>query len=367
MNVICQIPLFKHMRYPIISALLLWSISCSTQHTAHSTDAPKTPAPGNISQSPYGAGDIVTKGYLDSKGVMWFTTTHEGVYKYENGVFTNITEEEGLCSNDVSAVLEDDTGKLWFGTAKGLCVYNGSDFTHIYLPQDDEPSVSPQTGFPSRKTEAVSVLIQDRNSHFWLGTDASGAYRYDQKAFTSFLKFEGRLQPDSMYNNCITSITEDQAGNIWFTSMTHGAISRFDGQSLKHFTTEDGLLGDMITSSFEDQSGRLWFGSIQNLEGGISMYDGQAFTNYTQKDGLCDSNVVCFYEDESGKIWIGTGNGVCYFDGKRFTDFRKDGESLGDIRFITQDKEGHLWFGGRYGVLYRYDGSEITDFTYEKR
>ena len=315
----------------------------------------------------YGAGDIVTKGFLDSENNLWFTTSNEGVYKYNGSEFINITEDDGLCSNDVSSVIEDHNGTMWFATANGLCKYDRSSFFNIALPKNDSLLVSPKTGFPSRTTENVMNLMIDREGNFWLGTDASGAYKYNGTDFQPFLRFAGRLQPDNVYNNCITSILEDKSGNIWFTSMTHGAITRFDGQTLTDFNVKDGLLGDMITSSFQDSNGNIWFGSIQNLEGGISRWNGNSFTNFTVKGGLCDSNVTCFYEDESGKIWIGTGNGVCYYDGKNFTNLDNNGGPLGDIRFIIKDREGNMWFGGRYGVLWRFDGSEFKDFTYVKR
>jgi ligand-binding sensor domain-containing protein len=315
----------------------------------------------------YGAGDVVTNAFLDKKGNIWLTTTKEGIYKYNGKTFTNITEEDGLCSNQVWSVIEGKKGLLWFATAKGLCSYDGNSFVNVPLPQEDSPNVSPETGFPSKKTEVILSLIKDKKGDFWIGTNASGAYHYDGKTFTPFLKFKGRVHPDhQVYNNCITSITEDQKGNIWFTSITHGGISRYDGKSMTNFTTEDGLLGDMANSSFEDKAGNIWFGSIQNLNGGLVRFDGNTFKSYTKDDGLCDSNVASFYEDELGRIWIGTGNGVCYYDGKTFTPFDNNGESLGDIRFIIKDKKGDMWFGGRYGVLYRYDGTELKDFTQKK-
>ena len=357
----------------ILTALL--NSSCNGQVQSKSqidqeSDKQNTEKSVNLKVEPYqyGAGDVVTKGLIDKEGNIWFTTTKDGVYKYDGKTFTNITVNDGLCSNNVWSVMEDNQGLLWFATTKGLCIYDGNSFANLPLPQEDFQSVSPETGFPSRKTEAVSTIIQDSKSDFWLGTDASGAYHYDGKEFTSFLKFAGRLHPvDSVYNNCITSILEDRNGNIWFTSMTHGGISQYDGESITHFTTKDGLLGDMIKPSFEDKAGNIWFGSIQNLDGGISLYDGKSFRNFTQKDGLCDSNVACFYEVESGIIWIGTGNGICYYDGKVFTPFTNNGQSFGDIRFIIRDKENKMWFGGRYGSLYRYDGNKLKAFTQQKR
>ncbi|MBT8299175.1 MAG: hypothetical protein KJO52_12650 [Maribacter sp.] len=316
----------------------------------------------------YGAGDVVTKGLLDKEGNIWFTTSKEGVFKYNGKTFKNITSKDGLCSNNVWSVIEDNNGVLWFATAKGLCSFDGNNFINTPLPKGDTEDVSPITGHPSRNTKVVSTIIQDNKGDLWLGTDASGAYHYDGNKFTSFLKFEGRIQSsDSVYNNCITSILEDRKGNIWFTSMTHGGINRYDGKSMTHFTTEDGLLGDMIKPSFEDSKGNIWFGSIQNLVGGINIFDGSSFKSLTKKDGLCDSNIACFYEDETGRIWIGTGDGVCSYDGKTFTAFTNKGESFGDIRFIIKDNADNMWFGGRFGSLYRYDGKELKNFTQTKR
>ena len=351
------------MKYLI---LLLISVVNSCDNMSMEMNSNKDSIIHKADSLKYGSGDIITKGYLDRKNNLWFTTSNEGIYKYNGSEFINITENDGLCSNDVSSVIEDTSGTMWFATAKGLCKYDGSTFVNIALPKNDSLLVSPKTGFPSRTTENVMNLMIDREGNFWLGTDASGAYKYDGTDFKPFLRFAGRLQSDNVYNNCITSILEDKSGNIWFTSMTHGAITRFDGQTLTEFDVKDGLLGDMITSSFQDSKANIWFGSIQNLDGGISRWNGISFTNFTVKDGLSDSNVTCFYEDESGKIWIGTGNGVCYYDGKNFTNFDNNGKPLGDIRFIIKDNEGNMWFGGRYGILLQYNGKEFRDFTYEK-
>jgi len=353
------------MKYRLLFILTLLFLSCNSRKDNSSSN--NKIDLGKVESFRYGAGDVITQGYLDTKGNLWFTTTSEGVYKYNGTEFIKITELEGLCSNNVSSVIEGENGIFWFATSKGLCKYDGSKFVNIPLPEGDSLSVSPKTGFPSRTTKYVLNLTSDREGNLWLGTDASGAYKYDGKRFTSFLRFEGKLQHDNYYNNCISSILEDNSGNIWFTSMTHGAINRFDGKEMINFNTKDGILGDMISSSFQDSSGNIWFGSIQNLQGGISRWDGNSFTNFTVKDGLCDSNVVCFYEDESGDIWIGTGNGVCFYDGDVFTNFEFKGKPLGDIRFIVKDNEDNMWFGGRYGVLWKYDGNELKDYTLVKK
>ena len=314
------------------------------------------------------AGDIVTNGLLDKDGNMWFTTFSEGVYKYNGIKFTNITTKDGLCSNKINSVIEDKDGLLWFATSKGLCRYDGEKFTNFPLPQETIPSFSKETGFRSRVTEEVLWLIQDKKGDFWLGTLASGAYHFDGKTFTSYLKFKGRIHPvDSVYNNVIQSIVEDNAGNIWFTSQTHGGITRYDGKVFDNFTLEDGLPDDMIFSSFKDRDGNLWFGT---LDQGLIFYKDSSFQFFDENDGLNNNMVSCFYQDKTGKIWIGSfrGSTVSWYDKGTFTSvpFDKDQE-LVELRFITEDTDGNVWFGGRYGILYRYDGKELKDFTHLKR
>jgi len=316
----------------------------------------------------YGAGDVVKRGYLDKSGNIWFATTKEGVFKYDGKTFTNISTKDGLCSDMVDAIIEDDNGLMWFGTAKGLCSYDGAHFVNIPLPQEDTESVSPETGLPSRKTEIILSLIQAKNGDFWIGSDASGAYRYDGEAFTSYLRFEGRVQPDdNVYNNCITSIIEDSEGHVWISSFTHGGLNEYDGNKMIHHALKDGYGDGMISTSYMDSSENLWFGT---RNGGIYKYDGKTFEKIVDAKTGESIAMASIVEDKNGTIWIGSfaRKGVYKYDGEFIVSLDiKGSEQLNDIKCIATDKEGNIWFGGRYGILYRYDGKELKDFTQIKR
>ncbi|MBL4593584.1 MAG: hypothetical protein JKX68_07195 [Flavobacteriales bacterium] len=364
--------MIKQLKYFSIILIILVTSSCNGQNQKKSI-IEKESERKNTEQTinkkvEYGARDVTTNGFLDKSGNIWFTTLTEGVFKYDGISFTNFTINDGLCSNSVNSVIEDNTGLLWFATAKGLCSYDGKAFVNYPLPQEHVPGVSPETGLPSRKTEVVLSLIQDSKGIFWVGTIASGAYSFDGETFTSFLRYKGRIHPDdSVYNNCIQSIVEDSAGNIWFTSQTHGGISRYDGKEFTHFTKEDGLPDDMIFSSFKDKEGTLWFGT---LDKGFISYSEGSFNFFNENNGLNNNMVSCFYQDKTGKLWIGSfrESTVSWFDGENFTSVPFDKEQkLVELRFIAEDKDGNIWFGGRYGILYRYDGKELKDFTQLKR
>ena len=250
--------MINQLKFIAIVSIALFTSSCNGQINKDLKGKGKL-VDEKIEPFQYGAGDVITSGYMDRFGNMWFTTLTEGVYRFDGEKFKNFTVKDGLCSNHINTVMEDKEGLLWFGTDKGLCMYDGSNFKNISLPLEHSPSVCPITGLPSRKTQEVLSIIQDKQGVFWLGTIATGAYRYDGNTFTSYLRYEGRIQPrDSVYNNVIQSIVEDNESNIWFTSQTHGGITKYDGEVFTNYNLKDGLPDDMIFSSFKDARNR-WF------------------------------------------------------------------------------------------------------------
>lgn len=90
-------------------------------------------------------------------------------------------------------------------------------------------------------------------------------------------------------------------------------MSRYDGQTFKTFTTEDGLADNGARSSFVDREGNLWFGTYGS---GVTRYNGQTFTTFTTKDGLADNFLNSIHQDQNGHLWFGTEfGGVSRYDG----------------------------------------------------
>ena len=165
----------------------------------------------------------------------------------------------------------------------------------------------------------------------------------------------------------VVDVFEDSNGNLWFGTLEKG-VAKYDGKTLKYFTSEDGLSTNRITTIIEDSANTLWFGTGE----GITKYDGNTFTNYTEEDGLCDNRVSGLFIDSKGMFWIGTWGGICQFDGKKFTDFalpyphvetpiNKDTKNW--ITEIKEDSQGNMWFcRDGYGAT-KYDGQSFTHFT----
>jgi ligand-binding sensor domain-containing protein len=236
---------------------------------------------------------------------------------------------------------------------------NKSDF-----PTDTSKSESKGAITSYGPNTSVRTITQDRKGNIWLASN-EGIIRYDGKSFTNIT---GNLFPDRFF-----SVLEDRKGNFWFGNYGSG-VYYYDGTTLKHFTTNEGLVNNRIACIYEDKKGNIWFGA----NGGISRYDGKSFRNYiTERDTMIvdrtrksfldftsGSNTVHrIIEDNTGKIWFGTDGNTFLYDGRRFTIFKdSEGNAFNSVWSIMEDKKRNIWLGGSYG-LWLYDGNTFTQFA----
>lgn len=323
--------------------------------------------------------DNIRCGIQDKAGNLWFGTSGEGVYRYDGKTFTNFTTKDGLSNDLVLSILEDSTGKIWFGTDNGLCQYDGKNFTPIpiVVTSSNPLSFNSPTGNSFTKNAVLSML-QDKSGKIWLGTD-NGVYCYDghpkdgsAARFTRFLDKDGIINNSGLHLKKIDCIVEDKNGNMWFASGVGGfeGICRYDGISVTNFKPGgDGWIRTML----EDKNGNMWFGTRSH---GMWRYDGKTYSNFTGEKGLGNSiySVTSIMEDKAGNIWFGveaTQAGVWFYDGVSFKSFTTmDGLVNNSVWYIMEDRSGNIWVGSRNNGLSRYNpppgqagGKKFTPFT----
>lgn len=302
-------------------------------------------------------------GFLDSKGNMWFGSRGSGVFKFDGKSFTNFTKRNGLCENDISCISEDSKGNLWFGTTQGVCRFNGKEFSNLEIPQSDTSSLWLDKVYPVVNPNQVMSILEDNDGNLWFGTNGAGVYRYDGNSFNQYLSKIGKVYEDGQQHNIVLSSVKDLKGNLWFTSLSHGGVSVYDGKQFRQYTDE--LSDTFVRTAFCDSKGNIWIGTHGSRSGGIDKFNGKEFTAFHKtNDGFSHNNVHWFHEDKSGKIWVASGiNELATFDGQHFQKFKdKMGRNYDKIQFIISDSLNNLWFGNRYG-LWKHENNEVIKMT----
>jgi ligand-binding sensor domain-containing protein len=272
----------------------------------------------------------------DGEGNIW-SGTEGGLSKFDGNFFTNYTAEQGLGNAYINFLLKDSKANLWIGTkGGGVMRFDGQRFEHYFTEQ----------GLSSNE---VNCIREDRSGNLWFGTEDRGIVKFDEVSFTQLTTEQG------LNNNNVHSIMEDRTGNLWIG--TNDGLSKYYGKQFTHFNSSMGFSPGVYFGLTIDKAGKLWGGVYG---GGVNRFDGNSITHYTTEQGLGSNNVMCFLED-SNNLWIGTkGDGVTKYDGASFIQF-ENFQSHTAVFSMLKDSKGNIWFGTNEG-LEKYDGKNLAHF-----
>jgi len=312
--------------------------------------------------------------YEDSKGNFWIGSREEGVCKFDGKNYTYYTTLHGLPSNFVREFQEDEKGNIWFATGKGLCFFNGNEFTTIDKNLTQVPNSQPLKELERWSLDEKSLWFEDFNN---------GVLRYSNgilenltipipKEDTEYTEERN----DKPYHFPYAAIKTYQGndGKLWIGTFNRGIVG-YDGKAFEYHNPNKFGVGT-IRSIFQDSKEDYWFGSNG---GGLYNYNGNEFRNFTEEKGLTSSNpgydefgtlsrVWAIEQDNEGNMWFGTvDSGLWKFDGKEIVNYSiKDGLPSNSVEIIYKDKKGKLWFCseiGSNGILFTLNkqGFEIIN------
>jgi ligand-binding sensor domain-containing protein len=174
----------------------------------------------------------------------------------------------------------------------------------------------------------------------------------------------------------IWTIYQDKKSNYWFGSKENG-VYYYNGQQLKHITTENGLVSNEIRGIQEDANGNIFF----DTEKGVSKFDGQTFKTLQMANPASPINNWVLKPDD---LWFRMGStksGAYRFDGK-YLHYLKFPTSPQENMFymknpntslkpyglytIYKDRKGYMWFGTASLGVCRYDGRTLN-WHYEEQ
>ena len=196
---------------------------------------------------------------------------------------TNYSTKDGLSSQNVNNIFEDDKGYIWFATQSGVCYYNGSEFVD-FIPDEILNSI-----------DAVFVK-QDKSGRIWIGTNADGLFIYDFKKITHYSEKNG------LPSNIVRSLFFDKDNTPWI--LTSNGVAKLVNNKIITVIDPKKKFADGVLSMTQTADGTYWFGSQGN---GLIKLKKDIYSYNVGKSDIIDDYI--FSMNASGdSIYIGTTN-----------------------------------------------------------
>ncbi|GAO42346.1 hybrid sensor histidine kinase/response regulator transcription factor [Flavihumibacter petaseus] len=296
----------------------------------------------------------------DPDGFLWFGTL-SGLNRYDGyscRIFRkNYSDSTSLLDNSVQALYELPDDKLWVVTAGGPCIYNASTekFSAGYN------GYLRSLGLPAAP---VTSIIKGNSGRYWFLYDNLDLYLYtagDKKARLF------KRAPDTSSLESVTAIKEAKDGKLWVVYQT-GLLQQYDIQANKivfeSAAFESMNVGTKPSNLFVDNDGDVWLWGVNN---GAFLFQPKSNTvrqfNESSYPSRLNRNLVTqIVQDNNGLIWVSTDHGGVNLVSKKnnfsisyLRNDPKDRRSLSQnsITATYKDDDGIIWLGTyKHGVNY---------------
>lgn len=299
----------------------------------------------------------------DDKGYLWVGTA-DGLNKYDGytfEVFKHLHEDTAsIADNDINSLAMDHRGKIWAGSANGL-ISRYNPYTHNFSSIGGV-----RQGLPE---DVITKIYFDQHDRMWVGVKRHGLYYYEEE-HQLFIKagdlpdiHPGYQVNPNHYNNynSIYDIYEDAKGDFWLA--THDGLYQYQPvtnlfkavRQTKVIPFEDRY--DLFRKILPTPDG-LW---LSSWGGGLTFFNlkTQEWKNYKMTTGSSGTNNIL--EDMAWKqddqLWVASRDfGFGYFDIKKekFT-FLYETPSI----LIFSDRGKMIWVGTEDEGFLQFDPSTL--------
>jgi len=269
------------------------------------------------------------RGVTFHDGKIWFGTDAGGVGWFDGTEWWIDESGCGIENAQVRDVIVDQNGVKWYSTFNdGIYCYNDHIWTH-YSDQDVLP------------TNAISTGFVDKDNSKWFATWGGGIVHFDGIVWTVI------DEDDGLPTNLTYDVNRDKRGNYWFALDT-GVIKYTDGVITDYYTENDGLVFNRVYDIAVASDNSLWFGACKGMS---HFQDDDFINYYSGDDELVHYRVRDIVFDPWGVLWIATGGGVSVFNGDTFASYEpSDGVAGYETYCVTRDNHGNYWFGSEGGL-----------------
>lgn len=282
----------------------------------------------------------------DKRGRLWIITEDGKLYRKEtNGrVTSHFAGTEGVGAQDIQ---QDALGNIYLAS-KNHGVHLLRAGSNVF------------TRISSIGNLPIDNIYISRNNKLYIGCDGLGIYVYDpQTGFLQDNPLFSRLV--NLAKSKVTSIIEDNQGNIWVSMLQKGVFMQSNIQNDFNYMGfrlgNRNVIGEnCVTSLSINQGNQVWVGTDKD---GLYLFN--IATNSVEGHFLNQSTVLTLCKDQQGRTWVGT-----YTDGLGYMDAAGSfhpvdlgiSKSVG-ILDIKQDPQGNIWIAtmGKGLFCLQKDGS----------
>ncbi len=327
--------------------------------------------------------------YVDSKGDMWIGTNDSGVvcYDFETHMGTLYDTENGMPSDSVRHICEDNRGNIYIATDRELARIDGEGNVRIFSEWADITDITSLMSISDGR-----VLGVTQNGIFFIVKDDILIYTQSYKGTgisyrcvasdgdnvvlgtdTDILEIN-KLEDDgigiikkinSKDLSCFNTIEYDPGLDLYFCCSDSG-MGDLDLNTSEFKSLMGSSMHGNVNDVCIDAQDNIWFASDKS---GVIKLSRTPFKNFSGKAGLDKAVVNALYRD-GNMMYIGTDNGLKMVDLNTFRELSNAlTKRIADtrVRQIYRDSNGNIWISmnGGEGLIYQAsDGSiHAVDFS----
>lgn len=243
----------------------------------------------------------------DNRNTKWFFATGN-VYSFNDNNWTKYEESEIGIKSGYNIINNPNTDEVFFCSDKGLTIFKDGKWALINQENTKE--------LPSNR---VSFAKRDSKNRLWIGTYSGSVMIDENNQVTNFENTTTVLK-----GKCITSMAEDESGNIYFT------LYEFDRKDKQKVNNDEGI-------------------AIRYADGTFKQFT-------TENSGMPFNHTNCVLYDKKEKVlWISTDRaGLVRFDLKEgWENYHNENSDIPTsyISTMTFDNEGNLYLATRQGLV----------------
>ncbi|MDB5138853.1 MAG: todS 2 [Mucilaginibacter sp.] len=313
----------------------------------------------------------ITSMLKDSRGFMWFGTL-SGLNRYDGYKFKifkhAVSDTTSLDDDYIVSINEGPENKLWIETRNGFNIYDPETEKFSHNIHGYARSILIASGHD----ENITSIKKDRSGNFWFLHSTSGIYKYNPLTHKTIHLTHNAADSTSICLNVVSDIAQDSEGNIWLTYRS-GILERLDPKNY-HVNYRSHTFSKLpvgLNSSYKifiDNQDDIW-AFVPTYSAGVYYLNfKKSIFKHIDKGNdpsHLNTNVVSsVIQDDKNRIWIATDHGGVNLLNKQnfkiqyLLNREDDNKAIGQnsITLMYKDNTGIIWVGTyKKGVGYYHE------------